>query len=136
MKHRPLATLSTVFATLALTAAVASASMMHSHLTAKLSGMGDHGSVNLTLNSSSGKVCWTFDLPMVRHITLTAVHTGSNGAVLIEFGMHYTKSGCEHVSAMTLEHVEAHPSSYWVWVNTTGHPGDLRGHLYAGMAHM
>jgi hypothetical protein len=127
--------LATLGATLALSAGFASASMMHSHLGANLSGMGDHGSVNLTLNSSSGKVCWTFDLPMVSHITLTAVHTGSNGPVLIEFGMHYTKTGCEHVSAMTLQHLETHPTSYWVWVNTSGHPGDLRGHLHAGMAH-
>ena len=24
----------------------------------------------------------------------------------------------------------------WVWVDTKGHPGELRGKLFAGMAHM
>ena len=28
------------------------------------------------------------------------------------------------------------PRSYFVWVDTKGHPGDLRGALFAGMAHM
>ena len=27
-------------------------------------------------------------------------------------------------------------SNYWVWVATPGHPGDLRGKLFTGMAHM
>jgi len=37
---------------------------------------------------------------------------------------------------MTLEHLEAKPGTYWVWVDTKGHPGDLRGVLSAGMATM
>jgi len=136
MHRKPLALFAALGATLALTAAFASASMMHPRLAAKLSGMGDHGSVNLTLTATKGKICWKFDLPMVSHITSTSIHSGQSGAMLLELGMHYTKSGCEKASAMTLEHLEAKPKSYWVWVNTKGHPGDLRGQVYAGMTHM
>jgi hypothetical protein len=109
--------------------------MMHARLAAHLSGMGEHGTVNLQLKSASGKICWTFDLPMVKHISHTSIHTGSGGATLVTFGMHYSRTGCEKVAAMTLEHLESRPASYWVWVDTMGHPGDLRGKLYAGMAH-
>jgi hypothetical protein len=37
---------------------------------------------------------------------------------------------------MTLEHLETKPTTYWVFVDTKGHPGELRGKLFAGMAHM
>ena len=36
----------------------------------------------------------------------------------------------------TLSLIETKPASYTVWVDTQGHPGDLRGKLFAGMAHM
>ena len=50
--------------------------------------------------------------------------------------MHYTKSGCASEAAMTLQHLETKPASYSVWVDTKAHPGELRGTLFAGMAHM
>jgi hypothetical protein len=136
MPKRTLSLLASLSGVLALTAAIASGSMMHPKLAAHLSGMGEHGTVNLQLNSTSGKICWSFDMPMVKHISRTSIHTGANGAMLLEFGMHYTRSGCEKVAAMTLEHLEAKPASYSVWVDTMRHPGDLRGRLYAGMASM
>jgi hypothetical protein len=37
---------------------------------------------------------------------------------------------------MTLEHLDAKPGAYSVWVNTKAHPGDLRGTLSAGTAAM
>ena len=82
---------------------------MHPELGAHLSGMGDHGVVNLQLTSSSGKLCWTFDVPDVMGATLATIHTGQTGATLLELGMHYTKTGCEKESAMTLEHLETKP---------------------------
>jgi hypothetical protein len=33
-------------------------------------------------------------------------------------------------------HLEAKPATYSVWVNTKAHQGELRGALFAGMAHM
>jgi hypothetical protein len=135
MRHRVLTVVALAAAALAV-AASASASMMHPRLAARLSGMGEHGTVNLEFTQGSGQVCWLFELPMVRDVTGTVVHAGLRGATLFELGMHYARSGCERVSKMAVEHLEAKPGSYSVWVNTKGHPGDLRGRLYRGMAHM
>ena len=137
MRNRRLAAALVTGAVFAATAVTSSgAMMMHPHLGADLMGMGDHGTVNLQVTAKSGKVCWSFNLPKVTGITKTSIHAGANGAQLIELGMHYAKSGCETVSAMTLEHLEATPARYYIWVDTPGHPGDLRGKLFAGMAHM
>ena len=136
MKRRPTALLTACAATVALAAAGASAAMMHPELGARLSGMGDHGVVNLQLTAKSGRVCWTFDLPSGMGATRATIHAGRTGATLLELGMHYTKSGCAKESAMTVEHLEAKPSTYWVWVDTKAHMGELRGALFAGMAHM
>ena len=135
MKRSPTKHLALASAVVALAAAGASAATMHPELGAHLAGMGDHGVVNLQLTASSGKVCWTFDVPASVGATSAAIHVG-NGATLLELGMHYTKSGCETESKMTLEHLEAKPATYSVWVNTKAHTGDLRGALFAGMAHM
>jgi hypothetical protein len=123
-------------ATLALGAAGASASMMSTDLGAHLSGMGEHGVVNLKVTKGAGKLCWSFDLPMIADLTSAAIHTGTTGSVLLELGMDYTKTGCAKESAMTLEHLDAKPGAYSVWVNTKAHPGDLRGTLSAGTAAM
>ena len=40
------------------------------------------------------------------------------------------------VKAKSLALIESKPGRYWVWVATKGHPGELRGKLFAGMAHM
>jgi hypothetical protein len=119
---------------LALAAVAASATTMNSRLGAQLAGMGEHGSVNLQV--SSGKVCWTFDIPTVKAPTRATIHTGQSGAMLLELGMHYAKTGCEQEPAVTLEHLEAKPAAYSVWVDTKAHPGEVRGALFAGMASM
>ena len=135
MKRRPITSLAVAGATLALAAAGASAATMRPELGAHLAGMGDHGVVNLQLTASSGKICWTFTVPASVGATSAAIHVGSKGATLLELGMHYARSGCETESKMTLEHLEAKPAAYTVWVNTKAHQGDLRGALFAGMAH-
>ena len=133
--HRRTNTLAAVAAAaLALAATAASASTMSPHLGAHLSGMGEHGTVNLQV--SSGKVCWTFDIPTVKAPTRGTIHTGQSGAMLLELGMRYTKTGCEKEAAMTLEHLQAKPATYSVWVDTKAHPGEVRGALFAGMASM
>ena len=55
---------------------------------------------------------------------------------LVQLGTRYTKKGCTTASEMTLEHLESKPGKYWVCIDTKSHPGDLRGKLFAGMAHM
>jgi len=120
----------------ALAAPAAVAAQMHPELGARLAGMGEHGVVNLQLKAKKGRVCWTFDLPSAHGITGASIHAGQKKTALLRLGKRYTKSGCTRASAMTIEHLESRPGAYWVFVDTKGHPGDLRGKLFAGMAHM
>jgi uncharacterized protein (DUF2141 family) len=136
MQRRTTTAAALAAATLALAAAGASAATMNSKLGARLSGMGEHGTVNLQVTASSGKLCWTFDIPTVKGPTRATIQTGQSGATLIELGMDYTKTGCAKESAMTLEHLESKPGAYSVWVDTKAHPGQVRGTLFAGMANM
>ena len=117
-------------------AAGAAAAGMHPKLAARLAGMGEHGVVNLQSKASSRQLCWAFDLPTTTGITGASIHAGAKGPVLLRLGRTYSKKGCTRAPAMALEHLEAKPSAYWVFVDTKGHPGDLRGRLFAGMAHM
>jgi hypothetical protein len=132
---RKVAVLAVVGAASALTSVGAFASEMHPQLAARLAGMGEHGVVNLQVQAKQHKLCWTFDLP-TKGITGASIHTGAKGVVLVRLGKSYAKKGCTSASAMTLEHLETKPGTYWVFVDTKGHPGDLRGKLFAGTAHM
>ncbi len=60
----------------------------------------------------------------------------SHGMKVAELGMHYTAKGCDATSKKALDLLETKPGAYRVWVDTKAHPGDLRGKLFAGMAHM
>ena len=134
MQWRPITVAALAGATLALAATGASATTMHTEFGAHLSGMGEHGTVNLHV--ASGKLCWAFDIPTVKGPTRATIHAGASGPVLLELGMHYTKSGCAQESMMTLEHLEAKPGAYSVWVDTKAHPGEVRGTLLSGMVSM
>jgi hypothetical protein len=59
-----------------------------------------------------------------------------HGMVVARLGTRYSAKACAHVAKKALELIESKPQSYVVWVDTKGHPGDLRGKLFAGMAHM
>jgi hypothetical protein len=107
---------------------------MHPVLAAHLSGMGEHGVVNIQVKSSSKQLCWTFDLG-TKGITGASIRSGSK-VVVLKLGKTYAKKGCVKADPMVLGHLETSPGKYWVWVDTKGHPGDLRGKLFAGMAHM
>ena len=121
---------------LAAPAALATTAGMHSRLAARLAGMGEHGVVNLQADAKAKKLCWTFDLPTTKGITGASIRAGQKGAVLVRLGTKYSKKGCTKAPEMALEHLETAPVKYWVWVDTKGHPGDLRGKLFAGSAHM
>jgi hypothetical protein len=110
------------------------AGTMHPELGAKLSGMGQHGIVNLQSQAAKGKLCWTFKLT-TKGITAASIRD-AHGMKVAELGMHYTAKGCGAVTTKALDLIETKPSAYWVWVDTKGHPGELRGKLFAGMAHM
>ena len=110
------------------------ADTMHPTLAAKLSGMGEHGIVNLQSHAAKGQLCWTFELT-TKGITGASIRD-AHGMKVAELGMHYAAKGCDKVTTKALNLIETKPASYRIWVDTKGHPGDLRGRLFAGMAHM
>jgi hypothetical protein len=114
--------------------AVASGAMMHPVLAAKLAGMGEHGVVNFQSNASKGQLCWTFDV-MTDGVTGASIRD-SGGMVVAKLGPSFRPKSCAAVPAKALDLIESKPGSYKVWVDTKGHPGDLRGTLFVGMAHM
>src|SRR5581483_7905954 len=117
-------------ATALAAASLAFAGTMHPTLGARLSGMGEHGIVNLQSHESKGQLCWKFDLRVmhVKNATIRDAH----GMIVARLGHMYSAKGCGMVAKMALREIEAKPSKYWVWVATPGHPGDLRGKLFAG----
>jgi hypothetical protein len=115
-------------------ASTANASMMHPTLGARLSGMGEHGIVNLQSHAAKNQLCWKFELS-VMHV-LGATVRDKSGMIVARLGHMYRAHGCAMVPKAALDKLESTPGRYWVWVATKGHPGDLRGKLFAGMAHM
>ena len=123
----------TGLAALAIGSGAAGAATMHPTFGAKLSGMGEHGTVNFTSHSSAGKLCWTFDV-MTHGITTASIRDAS-GMVVAKLGPSYTAKSCAMVPKSELAMIEAKPGSYKVWVDTKAHMGELRGTLTAGMVH-
>jgi hypothetical protein len=107
---------------------------MHPELGAKLAGMGEHGVVNLQAQAAKSRLCWTFDLKTAG-ITGASVRDG-HGMIVAKLGSAYSAKGCATVTKTAFGLIESKPGAYWVWVDTKGHPGELRGRLFAGMAHM
>ena len=127
-------TLATVAAAALAAASIAVAGMMHATLGAHLSGMGEHGIVNLQSHASKGQLCWKFQLT-VMHVKSATIRDAS-GMKVATLGHMYSAKGCAMVAKSTLDKIETKPGSYQVWVATPGHAGALRGKLFAGMAHM
>ena len=123
-----------VVSAFALGAGAAAAGQMHPVLGANLIGMGEHGVVNLQSQSAKSRLCWTFDLT-TKGITGASIRD-AGGMVVAKLGSMYDAKSCSTVPMKALSLIEAKPGSYRVWVDTKGHPGDLRGTLFAGMAHM
>src|SRR5581483_4850414 len=128
------ATAAGAVAALALGAGAAQAGPMHPELGAKLSGMGEHGVVNLQSNATKGRLCWTFDVG-TKGITGASIRDTA-GMLVAKLGSAYSAKACGAVPTKALRLIDARPGSYSVWLDTKGHPGDLRGKLFAGMAHM
>ena len=112
----------------------ATAGMMHPVLGAHLSGMGEHGIVNLQSHAAKDQLCWKFQLSVMHPLASTIRDKG--GMTVARLGHMYRVKGCTMVGKKVLRLIESKPGFYWVWVATKGHPGDLRGKLFAGMAHM
>ena len=123
----------TGLAAAALGSGVAGAAMMHPTFGAKLSGMGEHGTVNFQSNATKGQLCWTFDV-MTHGVTSASIRDGA-GMVVAKLGPSYKAKSCVAVPKQALDMIETKPSSYRVWVDTKAHMGELRGTLTAGMVH-
>jgi hypothetical protein len=113
---------------------VAAAGMMHPELGARLSGMGETGIVNLTAHAKGHRLCWKFQLHVMH--PLAATIRDKSGMTVARLGHMYRAKGCAMVPTKSLQLIEKKPGRYRVWVATKGHPGELRGKLFAGMAHM
>jgi hypothetical protein len=107
---------------------------MHPQLGARLAGMGEHGIVNLTLKAKNHEICWTFNIP-TKGATAASVRD-AHGMLVAKLGSHYAAKGCAMAPAAAVGRIESAPAKYRVWVDTKAHPGDLRGRLFVGMAHM
>jgi hypothetical protein len=107
---------------------------MHPVLGARLAGMGEHGVVNFQSMAAKGRLCWTFSLS-TKSVTSASIRDAA-GMVVAKLGPAYSSKNCGTVAMKALNLIESKPASYTVWVDTKGHPGDLRGKLFAGMAHM
>ena len=118
----------------ALAAVPVATAGMHAELGAHLSGMGETGVVNLTAHSKTHRLCWKFQLHTM-HV-LGATGRDGHGMIVARLGHMYRATGCAMVPKKSLQLIEERPGHYWVWVATKGHPGELRGKLFAGMAHM
>ena len=116
-----------------LGAGTAGAATMHPVLGAKLAGMGEHGVVNFQSDAMKGQLCWTFDV-MADGITSASIRD-SAGMVVAKLGSSYKAKSCASVTSRALDLIESKPGSYRVWVDTKSHMGELRGALFAGMAH-
>jgi hypothetical protein len=117
-----------------LCAGYATAGTMHPELGAHLSGMGEHGVVNLTLKESHHEICWKFDIP-TKGATAASVRD-AQGMIVAKLGSTYSAKGCAMEPAAAVTKIESAPTKYVVWVDTKAHPGELRGALFVGMAHM
>jgi len=124
----------TVVVTSAVWGGAAVADSMHPELGARLTGMGEHGIVNLTLKSTHHEICWTFEIP-TKGVTSASVRD-AHGMLVAKLGSHYTAKGCAMEPAAAVARIEGAPTKYRVWVDTAAHRGELRGVLFAGMAHM
>ena len=113
---------------------VATAGMMHPELGAHLSGLGETGVVNLTAHSNTHRLCWRFQLHVMH--PLGATIRDKHGMTVARLGHMYRAKGCAMVPTKSLQLIEMRPGRYWVWVATKGHPGELRGKLFARLAHM
>jgi hypothetical protein len=123
-----------IVATAALVAVPVATAGMHPTLGARLSGMGEHGIVNLQAHATQHELCWKFELSMMH--ALSATVRDAHGMIVARLGHRYRAKGCAMVAKRSLALIESKPRRYWVWVATKGHPGELRGRLFAGMAHM
>ena len=98
------------------------------------SGMGEHGIVNFQSQRDEGAAL--LDVRRDDEGDHGRVDPRRAGMVVAKLGSAYKAKSCAMVAKKALDLIESKPGSYRVWVDTKGHLGELRGTLFAGMAHM
>lgn len=92
------------------------------------------GRVEVTLNTTSGKVCWEFKLAKIDgKPTQAHIHKGKasvSGNVVVPLGANYKRQGCTSAAKSLVRSIAGHPASYYVNVHNAKHPaGAMRGQL-------
>jgi hypothetical protein len=92
------------------------------------------GRVELTLNTTTGKVCWDFKLTKIDGKPSQAhIHKGKaavSGNVVVPLGATYKRQGCTSAAKSLVRSIAGHPASYYVNVHNAKHPlGAMRGQL-------
>src|SRR5262245_4904854 len=89
----------------AVFAASAAADTMHPRLAARLSGMGEHGVVNLVSQSEKSRLCWTFDLE-TSGLTGASIRD-AHGMIVARLGSPFRAKACAAVPKKALGLIEA-----------------------------
>jgi hypothetical protein len=92
------------------------------------------GKVELTLNTTTGKVCWDFKLTKIDGKPSQAhIHKGKagvSGNVVVPLGATYKRQGCTSAAKSLVKSIAGHPGAYYVNVHNAKHPlGAMRGQL-------
>ena len=94
----------------------------------------NRGTVELTLNAKTGKVCWDFKLGHIDGKPNQAhIHKGRRGVsgnVVVPLGATYKREGCTTASKALVRSILRSPGGFYVNVHNAKHPlGALRGQL-------
>jgi hypothetical protein len=95
------------------------------------------GKAELTLNATTGKVCWEFKLAKIDGKPNQAhIHKGKAGVagnVVVPLGATYKRQGCTSAAKSLVKAILKSPGSYYVNVHNAKHPaGAMRGQLTRG----
>jgi len=94
------------------------------------------GNAAITLNSKTGKVCWTLSVHRLDKLLSAHIHKaspGKSGPVVVPLGARFSSTGCvTSVPKKTINAILARPSAYYVNVHTKKFlNGAIRGQLKA-----
>lgn len=93
------------------------------------------GLARLTLNGTTGRVCWTFSALMNLGGAPNSAHihkgkSGKAGNVVVPLGATYRRQGCTMASTQLVQQILAHPGRYYVNVHNAAYrEGAARGQL-------
>jgi hypothetical protein len=95
---------------------------------------GGSGNAAITLNASTGKVCWVFsNLKGIKSATAAHIHKapkGKAGPIVVPLGGSFKAKGCIKSTKATVKAILKKPGAYYVNIHTKKFPnGAIRGQL-------